>query len=122
MKKSNILKTVLIGIVCFTVLFITPNSIAFAGAGGIPAGGGDLANSSLAVGFKKLLEDVGKYLIVIAIPAGTAVVAYCFIRKGAAEEMDHKKWSNRITIAIISTIGSVVAGVIISVFGSYFGA
>ncbi len=116
MKKSNTLKTILAGLVCFTVLFITSNSIVFAAAGG------DLASSTLATGLKKFIEDVGKYLILIAIPAGTAVVAYCFIRRGMADEMDHKKWSNRITIAIISSIGAVVAGVIITVFGSYFGA
>lgn len=114
MKKSNIIKTVLVGIVCFTVLFLTPNSIVFAN--------GDLAKSQLATGLKKLIEDLGTYLILIAIPAGTAVVAYCFIRRGMADEMDHKKWTNRITVTVISTIGAVVAGVIITVVGAYFGA
>lgn len=113
-KKSNTLKTKLISLLCFIILFSISNTIVFAGD--------DIASSQLGIGLKKLIEDIGKYLIIIAIPTGTAVSAYFFIRRGMADEMDHKKWSNRITTAIISTIGAVVAGVIIAVFGSYFGA
>lgn len=112
MKKILILKRRLICIICFLILFSIPSSLGFAT--------GDIGNSQLANGLKRLIEDVGKYLILIAIPSGTAVVAYCFIRKGAADEMDHKKWSNRITVTIVSTIGAVVAGVIINVIGAYF--
>ena len=76
--------------------------------------------SKIFTGLKKLLEDIGKALIVIAPIAGTAVIAYCFIRRAAADEMDHKKWTNRINTALVSTIGALVAGVIITVISSYF--
>lgn len=113
-KKKINFKIRLIFILCFTFALSIPNDIAFAST--------DIASSQLGVGLKKLIEDIGKYLIIIAVPTGTAVSAYFFIRRGMADEMDHKKWSNRIITAVISTIGAVVAGVIISVFGSYFGA
>ena len=80
----------------------------------------NIGNSKIVTGINKLLDDIGKVLIAIAIPAGTAVTAYCFIRRSASDEMDHKKWTNRINVAIVSTIGAIVAGVLISVLSGYF--
>ena len=79
-----------------------------------------IQSSTIFTGLKKLIEDLGKALIVIAIPVGTAITAYCFIRRAAADEMDHKKWSNRITTTIVSTIGAILSGVIITLVSGYF--
>lgn len=80
----------------------------------------NIQSSTIFTGFKKLVEDLGKVLIIVAIPVGTVVIAYCFIRRSASDEMDHKKWSNRITTAIVSTIGAILSGVIITLVSGYF--
>ena len=54
-----------------------------------------IQSSTIFTGLKKLIDDLGKALIIIAIPVGTSVTAYCFIRRAAADDMDHKKWANR---------------------------
>lgn len=79
-----------------------------------------IESSTIFTGLKKLIEDLGKALIIIAIPVGTVVTAYCFIRRGAADEMDHKKWTNRITTTIVSTVGAILSGVIITLVSGYF--
>lgn len=79
-----------------------------------------IQSSTIFTGLKKLIDDLGKALIVIAIPVGTVVTAYCFIRRAAADDMDHKKWSNRITTTIVSTIGAILSGVIITLVSGYF--
>lgn len=79
-----------------------------------------IQESKIFTGMQKLFEDLGKALIIIAPIAGGAVIAYCFIRRGAADEMDHKKWSNRITTALVSTIAATLSGAIITVISGYF--
>lgn len=79
-----------------------------------------IQSSTIFTGLKKLIDDLGKALIVIAIPVGTVVTAYCFIRRAAADDMDHKKWSKRITTTIVSTIGAILSGVIITLVSGYF--
>ncbi|PKM52478.1 MAG: hypothetical protein CVV02_01625 [Firmicutes bacterium HGW-Firmicutes-7] len=48
-----------------------------------------VSTSKIVTGTQSLLQDVGTALIVLAIPAGIATTIYCFIRRGAADEMDH---------------------------------
>lgn len=94
----------------FSILFFSVPSYA----------GTTVQNSTLFQGLQKLIEDAGKALIIIALPIGGLVATYCFIRRGAADEMDHKKWTNRITTTIISTIGAIVVGAIIALIAGYF--
>lgn len=105
-KKKILLSTVILII----IVLIVP-SLALAN---------NIQSSTIFTGFKKLVEDLGKVLIIIAIPVGTVVTAYCFIRRSASDEMDHKKWSNRITTTIVSTIGAILSGVIITLVSGYF--
>lgn len=79
-----------------------------------------LQSSKIVTGTQDLLNDAGTALIILAIPAGIATTIYCFIRRGAADEMDHKKWTNRITVTVISTVGAIVSGVIINVVAGYY--
>lgn len=82
----------------------------------------DWASSKVATGTKSLITDIGKWLLIIAPIAGTLVCVYFFIRRGAADEMDQKKWNDRIKTAIISTIGAVVISGLIVLLASYYGA
>lgn len=102
---------ILINTIILTMIFVAIPSFTFANG---------IESSTIFTGLKKLIEDLGKALIVIAIPVGTAITAYCFIRRAAADEMDHKKWSNRITTTIVSTIGAILSGVIITLVSGYF--
>lgn len=79
-----------------------------------------IQSSKIVTGTQNLIEDAGTALIILAIPAGTAVTIYCFIRRGAADEMDHKKWTNRIIVTVVSTVGAIVSGVIINVVAGYY--
>ncbi len=107
MKK---IKIIVFMSIIYSLLLSLPNTAL---AGGIQG-------SQIFTGMQKLLEDLGKALIVIAPIAGGSVIAYCFIRRGAADEMDHKKWSNRITTALVSTIAATLSGAIITVVSGYF--
>ena len=104
-------RKVLINAITLTMLFLAIPSFIFADG---------IQSSTIFTGLKKLVDDLGKALIVIAIPVGTVITAYCFIRRAAADEMDHKKWTNRITTTIVSTIGAILSGVIITLVSGYF--
>lgn len=84
------------------------------------ANGGKLGSSKLGTGTKQLIEDATSWMIIIAPLVGTLVVIYFFVRKGMSEEMDHRKWQDRINIAIISTVGAFLASVIINLAISYY--
>ena len=97
-------------IVAFTGIFNT-----------LPTFAADFGTSIFATGTKNLFTDIGKYLIILAPIAGTVVGVYFFIRRGAADEMDMKKWNDRIKNTVISTLGAVLIGAIIVLIASYYG-
>ena len=86
-----------------------------------PVSAGGFGDSIFAVGTKNLFTDIGKYLIILAPIAGAAVGAYFFIRRGAADEMDQKKWNDRIKTTVVSTLGAVLIGTLIVLIASYYG-
>lgn len=81
---------------------------------------GSLESSKFVTGTVKMLEDATNVLIILAPVLTIFVVGYCFIRKGAADEMDHKKWATRITTAIVCCIGVVSASIIVKVIMDYY--
>ena len=80
----------------------------------------DISSSILATGTEKLVKDATTWLLVIAPAITIIAVIYYFIRKGMADEMDHRKWNTRISTAIISCIGVVTASIIIKVIIAYY--
>ena len=84
------------------------------------AAGGNLGNSKLAEGTKNLINDATTWMLVLApITAGLCIIYFC-IRRAASDEMDVKKWNNRIVAAIVSCIGAVVASATLNVLTGYF--
>ena len=80
----------------------------------------DIGSSKLAEGTKKLVEDATAWMLILApIAAGLCIIYFC-IRRAAADEMDVKKWNNRIVAAIVSCIGAVVASATLNVLMGYF--
>lgn len=77
-------------------------------------------SSALATGAKKLIADLSNWLLVLAPIAGGVLIIYCCIWRAAADETDTKKWNNRITVIIVSTIGAVVASATLNLVLGYF--
>lgn len=95
-------------------LFLLANSItAYASGGGIQ-------DSQIAKGTEKLIQDATTWLMVLApVVAGLLIIYFC-IRRSAADEMDQKKWNNRIVVAIVSCIGAVLGSATLNIIISYY--
>ncbi len=81
---------------------------------------GTLASSKAVTGTKDLLADMSNVLLVVAPLVGTACIIYFAVRHGAADEMDQKKWKQRIIVAAVSIVVAVVASALINVLVSYY--
>lgn len=92
-------------------LFITKRTVVYAS---------DVSSSTLATGTKKLISDVTTWLLIIAPILTVVCIIYFCIRRSAADEMDVKKWNNRIVAAIVSCIGAVVASATLNVIIGYY--
>ena len=120
MKKLKRFISMIMAMATSAMLAITAN-----------AEGGDLASSKAVTGTKALLDDLSNVLLVVAPIAGTAFVVFFFlgfgkcviyfaVRHGAADEMDQKKWKQRIVVAVVSIVVAVVASALIKVLVSYY--
>ena len=87
---------------------------------GMTASAEDLTSSKIVTGTQNLLQSVNNAVLIIAPLAGIAITGYCLIRRSMADEQDHKRWQSRIMIAIVSTVGAVLASVIINLVLSYY--
>jgi heme/copper-type cytochrome/quinol oxidase subunit 2 len=86
-----------------------------------PVFAADFGSSIFATGTKKLATDIGKYLIILAPIIGGLLGVYFFIRRSAADEMDRKKWEDRIKVTVVSTLGAVLISALIILIASYYG-
>lgn len=109
-KKLNTIKQRSTMALSMLLLFFLPTAVSASG----------LEGSVFVTGTTKLLNDAGKIVAVLSPLVASAVVGYCFVRRGAADEMDHKKWTNRINVAIVSGIAGTLGGTIITVLSGYF--
>ena len=82
---------------------------------------GNFGSSIFATGTKNLAQDIGIWLLIIAPITGALLGVYFFIRRQAADEMDTKKWNDRIKATIISTLGAVLVSSAITLIASYYG-
>jgi len=77
-------------------------------------------DSQIVKGTEELIKDLTTWLMVLAPIVGVLLIIYFFIRRSAADEMDQKKWNNRITTVIVSVIGAVLASATLSLVISYY--
>ncbi|WP_044482075.1 Mbov_0395 family pilin-like conjugal transfer protein [Paenibacillus antibioticophila] len=92
-------------------LFALPSSASAAG---------DIKGSKLVTGTEKLIGDVTTWLMILApIVAGLLIIYFC-IRRSVADEMDTKKWNNRIIVAIVSCIGAVLGSATLNIIIGYY--
>lgn len=84
----------------------------------LAAGGVD--SSQIVKGTENLIRDVTNWLMVLApVAAGLLIIYFC-IRRSAADEMDQKKWNNRIVVAVISCIGAVLGSATLNLILGYY--
>lgn len=79
-----------------------------------------ISDSKIATGTQQLISDLTTWLMILAPVSAGALIIYFFIRRSAADEMDQRKWNNRITTAIISCIGAVLGSVILNLIIGYY--
>ncbi len=80
----------------------------------------NIANSQLSKGLDNLLKDLTSWAYKVIPAIGTVLIIYFFIRRGSSDEMDIKKWDNRIKTCVISAVGAVLGAVIIDLAIGYF--
>ena len=80
----------------------------------------DVSDSQIVKGTEELIKDLTTWLMVLAPIVGGLLIVYFFIRRSAADEMDQKKWNNRITTAIVSVIGAVLASATLNLIIGYY--
>jgi len=80
----------------------------------------DVQDSQIVKGTEKLNSDVTTWLMVLApVVSGLLIIYFC-IRRSAADEMDQKKWNNRIVVAIVSCIGAVLGSATLNLILGYY--
>lgn len=79
-----------------------------------------IQDSKLAKRTEKLIGDVTTWLMILAPVVTGLLIIYFFIRRSAADEMDTKKWNNRIIVAVVSCIGAVLGSALLNVIIGYY--
>lgn len=101
--------------------FAAASAFLFMGFNSLTAyASGDIGNSTFAKGFQKLLEDLSKWLIIIAPIATGLLLIYFFIRRGACDEHEQKNWNKRIVSALVCGTLAIGASLVIQMFEGYF--
>ena len=80
----------------------------------------DFTDSKLATGTEALIGDLTKWLMILAPIVTVLLVVYYLIRKSAADEMEAKKWNNRIVVALVCCVGAVLASAIVNLLVGYY--
>lgn len=86
----------------------------------VPVYADGVKDSKLVTGTEKLIGDITTWLMVLApVVAGLLIIYFC-IRRSAADEMDTKKWNNRIVVAVVSCIGAVLGSATLNLIIGYY--
>ena len=104
--------------ICAAITTAALNICAFAAPAN--SGSGGLQSSVAYTGTMKLLNDASTALMIAAPLVGVVCIIYFAIRHGAADEMDQKKWRQRIIIAIVSVVIALLAATLINVLTGYY--
>ena len=95
-------------------------ALAFSVLSAVPAAAAGVKDSEIVKGTEKLIGDVTTWLMVLApVVAGMLIIYFC-IRRSVSDEMDQKKWNNRIVTAVVSCIGAVLGSATLNLILGYF--
>lgn len=109
-KCKDLWKTASVGMTALAVSFMST----------MPVYAENINNSQIVKGTEKLIGDVTTWLMVLAPVVSGLLIIYFFIRRSAADEMDQKKWNNRIIVAIVSCIGAVIGSATLNLIIGYY--
>lgn len=85
-----------------------------------PAYAASVQDSQIVAGTEQLIGDLTAWLMVLApVVAGLLIIYFC-IRRGMADEMDQKKWNNRIVVAVVSCVGAVLGSATLNLILGYY--
>ena len=77
-------------------------------------------DSQIVTGTEQLIGDLTNWLMILApVVSGLLIIYFC-IRRGMADEMDQKKWNNRIVVAVVSCIGAVLGSATLNLILGYY--
>lgn len=111
MKLNKRIKNILIYASAMAGVFLCSMQTVFAAG---------VSDSKIATGTERLISDLTTWLMILAPVSAGALIIYFFIRRSAADELDQKKWNNRITTAIISCVGAVLGSVLLNLIIGYY--
>lgn len=94
----------------FTMFLLNVNTVYASG----------ISESKLAKGTENLIKDATTWLMVLSPIVGGLLIIYFCIRRAAADEMDQKKWNNRIVVTIVSCIGAVIGSATLNIIIGYY--
>ena len=70
----------------------------------------------------KLINELTTQAVIIATVLVVLLIIYFLIRRAASDEdMNVQHWNKRISIAVFSYIGILVAGIIVGIINNYYG-
>jgi ABC-type molybdate transport system permease subunit len=112
LSKGLICKKRYLGSLLLSALFMLNSAI--------PAYASGVTGSKIVTGTEKLITDVTTWLMVLApVLAGLLIIYFC-IRRSAADEMDTKKWNNRIIVAVMSCLGAILGSATLNLIIEYY--
>ena len=83
-----------------------------------PAYAAGVEDSQIVTGTEQLIGDLTTWLMAPVV-SGLLIIYFC-IRRGMADEMDQKKWNNRIVVAVVSCIGAVLGSATLTLILGYY--
>ena len=92
-RLKNMRKAVSAGLMAFTAFLWNA----------VPASAAGVQDSGIVKGTQKLM-----------------LIIYFCIRRSAADEVDQKKWNNRIVVAVVSCIGAVLGSATLNLILGYY--
>lgn len=109
-KCKNLWKTASVGMTALAVVLMSST----------PVYAEDIKSSQIVKGTEKLIGDATTWLMIIAPVVSGLLIIYFFIRRSAADEVDQKKWNNRIVVSIVSCIGAVLGSATLNLIIGYY--
>ncbi len=80
----------------------------------------DIADSTIGVGLKAMIEDASTFLVVLCPLVGAAAFAWFMMRRGAADEQDGIRWQKRAVMAVVCGVGGMLGAAFIAIVSGYF--
>lgn len=116
MKKLNLKRKIVRILEVSLMLVLLFTNFCFATEEGVTG----IQNTVLVKGTQQLISDLTSWLLVIAPTLTILLIGYYLLRKSASDEMDGKRWDNRVKIALICCVGVVVASGLINALIGYY--